>query len=419
MTAPHPSRVPVHVIVAGLAARIVELCELIFPAGTHDGAEYRVGSPRGEPGQSLAIHLRQDGRAGVRKDFTTQEKGDVLDLVRVTQFPASPNKTDAIKWAKTWLGYDGSAQALDVQRKAAEAAKKNREKAIADADRRRKSAKAMFLNATEIKGTPAETYLRGRAIDPARIGAWSGSLRYTPALEIWERRPGEKKSVCVGKAPAMLAAIIGPDGEMLAVHRTYLQCHADGRVTKAPIVDRHGKPAAKKSYGTYAGGCIRLFKPIVEGKRAPALAQAPAGSKVAISEGIEDGLSYAMLERDRYVLVAVSLGNLGCLWLPDTIDDVLILGQNDVEPDAIKSLDAAAQRFAGQGRVVRVSKPPADYKDLNDLVMGKKTISPKSADATADRAGAAACAGVHCLPVQLSPSDRPSADGDFSEGDNA
>lgn len=378
----HPARVPLDAIVAGLSGRIVDLCGLLLPAGVNDGAEYAVGSLAGEPGQSCKIHVRQDGRAGVWKDFSTGETGDALDLVKAVLFHADRDKVQAIKWAKSFLGYDGSAEALQIQRRAAVQAKANREKAEREAIRRRKAATKMYLDAFELKGTPAEDYLRGRAIDFARIGHWPGCLRYAPACEAFRHDPATKKAVSLGKFPAMLASICAPSGETVAVHRTYLARRPDGSVGKAPIVDHRGKPIAKKSFGVYAGGCIRLFKPILEnGKRAPGLKDAPAGSRVAISEGIEDGLSFALLDRTRYVLVAVSLSNMGCLWLPDAVDDVLILGQNDEAPEAKAALDAAAARFVEQGKVVRISRPPPEFKDINDVIRGIPKSAPGGADA--------------------------------------
>ena len=404
-----PPRVPLDALVAGLSGRIVELCGVLLPAGVNDGAEYAVGSLAGEPGQSLKIHVRQDGRAGVWKDFSTGEFGDALDLVKAVLFHADRDKVQAIKWAKAFLGYDGSAEALRIQRRAAVAAKKNREDAEREAVRRRKAATKMYLDAFELRGTPAEDYLRGRAIDFGRIGHYPGCLRYAPACEAFERVPGAPKPRSIGKFPTLLASICAPSGETVAVHRTYLARRPDGSMGKAPLRD------AKKSFGTYAGGCIRLFKPILEnGKRAPGLKDAPAGSRVAISEGIEDGLSFAMLDRTRYVLVAVSLSNMGVLWLPDAVDDVLILGQNDEAPEARAALDAAAARFVEQGRVVRVSRPPPEFKDINDVIRG----IPKSAPGGADKPEPISVseAGSDCSPVELTPSALASApaDGGFS-----
>lgn len=399
------ARVPLSAIVAGLSGRIVDLCGLLLPAGVNDGTEYAVGSLAGEPGQSCKIHIRQDGRAGVWKDFSTGETGDALDLVKAVLFSADGDKIQAIKWAKSFLGYDGSAEALQIQRRAAVTAKKNREEAQRRADQRRRAATKMYLDAFELRGTPAADYLSGRAIDFARIGHWPGCLRYAPACEAFERVPGDVKPRSIGRFPTLLASICAPSGETVAVHRTYLARRADGTFGKAPIRD------PKKSFGTYAGGCIRLFKPILDdGRRAPGLKDAPAGARVAISEGIEDGLSFAMLDRTRYVLVAVSLSNMGCLWLPDAIDDVLIVGQNDEKPEAQAALAAAAARFVELGKTVRISRPPPGFKDINDLIRGVQKSAPGGADTPA----VSPCSPPASL-TPAAPGVTQAAAGDFSD----
>ncbi|HEX4045431.1 MAG TPA: toprim domain-containing protein [Gammaproteobacteria bacterium] len=51
----------------------------LFPNGKQRGAEWCIGSMRGEAGDSLKIHLK-GSKAGVWSDFATGESGDLLDL---------------------------------------------------------------------------------------------------------------------------------------------------------------------------------------------------------------------------------------------------------------------------------------------------------------------------------------------------
>lgn len=403
-------RVPIDAIVSGLQGRIKQLCAELLPAGVDDGAEYSVGSLAGEAGQSCKIHVRPGPKAGVWCDFSTGEVGDALDLVRAVLFSNDRDKVNTIKWARQWLGFGGEGVSPEIQRRAVAQANARRAEAEREELRRRRRAQALYLGGAEIKGTPAADYLAGRKIDMAKIGHWPGSLKFVPRLDAWERREGQKDPVKVGAFPAMVASIVAPDGQQTAAHRTYLHPtdYAAGR--KAPIKD------AKKTFGTYVGGCIRLFKPILEtGKRAPTLAAAPEGAMAAISEGIEDGMTYAMLDRSRYILAAVSLSNMGALWLPDTIRDVLIVGQNDDKQEAVDALDRAMQRFVAQGRTVRLFKPPSGFKDINDLVAGKRSPIPSAPNADI----AAPARGDADLPVQPSPSAMLPADGGSFEGDRA
>lgn len=160
---------------------------------------------------------------------------------------------------------------------------------------------------------------------------------------------------------------------MIAVHRTWLQQHDDGRVTKAPLMD------AKRSWGTYKGGFISLSRG-ASGKR---LADVTDPETVAISEGIEDGLTVSLVAPELRVLCAVSLSNMLNIDLPEACTEVLIAGQNDAAGSpAHETLHRVIQRFRAQGRTVRVALPPAGTKDLNDLLRGSDQPIPTTTTAT-------------------------------------
>jgi hypothetical protein len=78
---------------AAALPRLPELLTQLLPGGRARGAEFEVGSLRGEPGRSL--HVRVHGaRAGAWIDFATGEKGgDVIALAaavwRVSQGEAA------------------------------------------------------------------------------------------------------------------------------------------------------------------------------------------------------------------------------------------------------------------------------------------------------------------------------------------
>lgn len=363
MTPRPPHAVPLSDIVDGLIARVDQLVREILPAGIREGSEWCVGSLAGEKGRSCKIHIGTGPRAGVWKDFSTGEKGDALDLVRHVLFRG--DKAKAILWAKAWLGYGGDARNLSVTRRAV-AAKKAKAAETIDDDTKRKRARAqrMWLSAQEtISSTLAEHYLATRGIDFSVIGRYPRSLRFAPALEAWQAKPNSDRMEMVGKFPAMLAAIVGPDGTHVATHRTFLARRPDGTVGKAPLRD------AKMTLGGYVGGCIRLFKPLLEnGRRAPSLKDAPEGSGVYVTEGIEDGLTVAMADQSQYIVVAVSGANMGSLWLPPSVKRITIVGQNDTEAAALKALDRAIEFHQKAGRTVYLTKPSAQVKDVNDLL---------------------------------------------------
>ena len=207
-----------------------------------------------------------------------------------------------------------------------------------------------------IAGTAAEFYLQGRGIDLRRLGRQPASLRFHPALRNTE----------TGRAlPALVAAITGPDGTLQAVHRTWLAQDDAGAWRKAPLA------VAKSSLGPVAGGLVRLWR----GRSGRPLAGAMADETLLIGEGIETVLSAVIAAPDLRAASAVSLGNLCRIELPAAVRSVIVLGENDGSEAAQRVLRAALQRLAATGRTVRLARPPAGYKDLNDLLRGSCEVA--------------------------------------------
>lgn len=92
-----------------LATRAQAVAEMLLPNGRKDGAEWRLGSTAGEKGQSLGVHLSGD-KAGVWSDFSTGEKGDLLDLWCAVR---SVTLAEAIEQARNWLGIERPARFSD------------------------------------------------------------------------------------------------------------------------------------------------------------------------------------------------------------------------------------------------------------------------------------------------------------------
>lgn len=352
-------------IVAALAARAVPLARELLPGGMRDGHEWRCGSVAGEAGQSMAVHLTGE-KAGVWADFSTGETGDALDLVAAVLFRG--NKRQALVWARRWLGIDTrDPRALATHRREIERQASAAAQASADEDeRRRRQAFRIWLSAGEaIEGTPAQWYLEGRGIDFAELGRFPRSLRFAPDLY---HREGARH-------PAMVAMIVSPTGRFAGVHRTYLARRPDGSWSKAAVAD------AKVSLGRYVGGCIHLWRPFVDGRLGKPLAEAPEGSHAFLCEGIEDGLTIALVERASYVLVAVSLANLARVRLPRAITDVTIVGDNDVGNEkAQAAFDRAVEAQLAEGRRVDIVRPPEGFKDANDVLLGRRLAAPAASD---------------------------------------
>lgn len=367
----HP--IPMHEIVGGLSARADSLAAELLPAGRREGREWKVGSVAGEPGRSLSICLDGD-RAGIWADFSRpDQRGDALDLVAEVLFAG--DKRRAVEWAISWLGLDGrDPRRLKQTRAAVE--KKDKAPKTGGAGRTGAAGRKLWFDAQEkIQGTPVEHYLLRRGISLAALGRAPRALRY-----------GEAKHPETGRIhPAMLAAIVGPDGKLTSCHRTYLQHFPGGALdgSRAFTDKLRGVEDAKLTLGRYLGGAIRLWRGLStdpetgEVKPLPPIRQAAEkGERIRITlcEGIEDGLTLALADPARRVWACVSLSNMASVDLPDAVADVVIAADNDSADNkqAMGLLDRVFRQHRAAGRRVVVIRPPAGCKDFNDLLRGAR-----------------------------------------------
>lgn len=353
-------------IVHRLGTLAPALCLELLPNGVREGKEWRVGSVGGEPGRSMAVHL-EGPRAGVWADFSTSsDRGDALDLVAGVLFRG--DKKRALAWSRAWLGID-NVNPDTFARETAAAREKKQRQAKSEEARIRGLAQNLFIAGKPIAGTLAELYLLGRGIDFRALGRQPGALRFHP--EVFHPETGALEA-------AMVAAITSPDHELVAVHRTYLERLADGRVVKL-----RGVEDAKLTLGRYAGGCIRLWR----GASGKAWRDMAPGEGLIIGEGIEDTATGVIACPELRAAVAVSLANMGSLVLPDEVAEVIILGQNDPEENphrpgephpARLALERAIAHHHRAGKRVRLARPPAGQaKDLNELA--QRQLQPGTA----------------------------------------
>lgn len=333
-----------------LAADMPGLVAELLPAARRHGREAVVGSIHGEAGGSLSICLAGP-RAGIWADFAAGTGGDALDLVAAVLFRG--DKSAAWRWGLRRLGYTPPGEATGGNPPPPPPPPPGpapaRAAMDAEAMARRRQALALFIEAAPLTGTcPASRYLEARGIALAELGRIPRALRFHPRCWCSELR---------APLPALVAAIIGADGEHLATHRVYLAEDA-GTWRKAPLRD------AKKALGSFAGGFIPLWR----GASGKPLSAAEDGAAVVVAEGIETGLSVALVAPELRVLAAVSLSNLARLALPEAVRIVTIAADNDA-PDspAAAALARAVERFAAERREVRIARSPTG-KDFNDAI---------------------------------------------------
>lgn len=193
-------------------------------------------------------------------------------------------------------------------------------------------ARAIWQAAIPAAGTLAETYLRGRAIDPP----------YPAALRFARLRYGKE-----GVRPCLVCAVRDPGGEVTGIQRIWL---ADDGRGKAAV------PQPKLSLGRLRGGAIRLGDPDGTGR-------------VTVCEGPEDGLSLAAMLGGP-VWVAAGATFLPAMQFPPEVRSVLIGADND--PAGRDAAEKAARAYQARGLAVRILRPLDGFKDFNDELRGER-----------------------------------------------
>lgn len=349
----------------------------LFPQARRDGPFLCVGSLQGEPGKSLKIKIR-GSNAGSWADYATSKgdplgKGDLLKLMQHTI--GNGDLGTAVREAKRMLSIDSMDPAkLERHRRAAAKAQARAEQRDKDdKEKARAQAEGLWQSGAKLTASsPPVLYLQGRGIDFARLGKLPGAIRFHP--EVWHAQLKRK-------LPAMVTKF--NSGSLhAATHVTYLE-YRGGRWVKLTRegAQRMGLPEGEalrtkiiRGPAHTLRGHIALWKGDTSGR----LEAIPRGTPVEVSEGIEDGLSYAMANPGARIVAAGTLGIIEVMDIPAQAGALHLLAQNDdkAQPrEALERAIAAQQlraRDAGLAREVACRWPPPNFKDWNDWLLGKE-----------------------------------------------
>jgi putative DNA primase/helicase len=186
----------------------------------------------------------------------------------------------------------------------------------------RKLAERIWAEAAPVAtGDEVATYLARRGIV---LSEYPKVLRTHGALGYFVKEPGSKRAKLVRNYPAMLAAVQGPGGQVVTLHRTYLEHGA-----KAPIAE-----CKKLLSGGISGAAARLFEPT---------------SELCIAEGIETALA-VHLRTGKPVWAALSATNLAKLWIPARVKRVAIYADHDAGYAGQSAAYALAKRLKAEER---------------------------------------------------------------------
>jgi putative DNA primase/helicase len=256
--------------------------------------------------------LFEDGRAGVFGDFRSGMSSVWTAQRRVLMTPAE--RADL-------------AQRL-TQAKAQRAAQRREQQG----NNAQRNAALWGQTVAVAEGDPVSLYLRQRGL----TGSVPACLRLHPRLTYWDG--GDR-----GAWPTMVAPLVSPAGQILALHRTYLT--ADGR--KAPV------PTVRKltgAAGPLAGACI----PLHDAK----------DGVIGIAEGIETAQA-AHLASGLPTVAAYCAANLAAYTWPPGIRRIVVFADADsAGTAAAQRLKVQAMRAGLSVAVMTPSTPDADWCDV-------------------------------------------------------
>lgn len=315
-------------------------------------------------------------KPGRWKCWETGKEGDALGLVGCL-LTAQPDmrthaaRLEGIRWARDRYGLAGGDFDRSAWKASVEAAKvralEAKKKAEADAKRNRGIAEAVWINAdalrptsrasdgTVIPGCDGARYLEARGIDLALLGRLPRAIRFSPA-ETWKDPKGQAPD---HTGPALVSAMTRADGTFACIHRIWIDPARPGE--KAPL------DPPRKMWPSSHGAAIRLWR----GEGALSEADADKRGKsgpLVVCEGVEDGLSIALMTPEYRVHAAGSLSGMMSYDPPSCASEIIVAADNDWNtPTAMDQLASAVARLKETGKPVRVARSPVG-KDFNDLL---------------------------------------------------
>jgi phage/plasmid primase-like uncharacterized protein len=317
-------------------------------------------------------------KPGRWKCWETGHEGDALGLVGCL-LTAQPDmrthaaRVEGIRWARDRYGltsdtFDKAAWAASVEA-AKERQKEAAKKAQAEARRFRDIANAVWINAEVLRptsrteaglivpGCDGARYLEARGIEFARLGRLPRAIRFSPD-ETWKDPKGEAED---HTGPALVSAMTRADGSFACIHRIWIDPTRPGE--KAPL------DPPRKMWPSSHGAAIRLWRGEGGLSEADAEKRGKSGPLV-VCEGVEDGLSIALMTPEFRVHAAGSLSGLMSYDPPACASEIIVAADNDWNtPTAMDQLARAIERLKGMGRPVKVVRSPIG-KDFNDLLRG-------------------------------------------------
>ncbi|NMG38374.1 DNA primase [Chelativorans sp. ZYF759] len=295
-------------------------CRHYLSNGRREGNYWLVGDARNLPGRSMYVRLRSSakGPAGHWTDAATGEHGDMLDIVRESL--GLIDFKDIADEARRFLNEPHPEPGTGTL-----AGEPGRRAAGSP-----EAARRLVGMSRPIRGTLAQTYLRGRGItDLSGIT----SLWFHPRCYYRPDERSPRKSL-----PALIAAVTDLDGRLTGAHRTWLKADGSGKAD----VD-----TPRRAMGDLLGHGIRFGM---------------ADDVLAAGEGIETVLSPRMVLPGMPMIAATSAAHLAAILFPATLRRLYVL--RDRDPAGDRARDRLVERATSAGIEAVVLSPRLE--DFNE-----------------------------------------------------
>lgn len=207
-------------------------------------------------------------------------------------------------------------------------------------------ARTFWRRSKPAEGTIVARYLHARGYD----GPIPADLRFLP-----HTKHTETSTIW----PAMIAAVRrSHGGELVAIHRTFIRTDGSGKADVEPD---------KKTLGPVSGGAVHL---------------SAAGESLAVSEGVENGLT-VLVATGVPTWAALSAAGLRSLLLPPLPFARTVTIAADHDAVGIAAAHKAAERWIREGRMVRIARPAEAGADFNDLLRSADAENPNDRELSA------------------------------------
>ena len=206
-----------------------------------------------------------------------------------------------------------------------------------------------------------KTYLHGRGLDVAAIELIVSTLGFVAALDYWVQ-DDKGKWLVLGQYPAIVAKFESVGGELMGLHRTYLNTDCTGKLSiNDPFTGRllDAKKMMARYQGSNTGTAIQLC---------------PAAESLAVCEGIENGAAIHQ-ESGLPVWACGSAGGMAAMVLPSTVKQLFVFADTDANEAGIKAARRLESRAIAQGIEVRIWQSGMVGMDILDVVTARKAAA--------------------------------------------